>query len=122
MRFGVQALPGEADLHVAEVVIRKAHELGIQFKRLDVFEPVTIGTHRFFRMDAGSSADLTSVLDALFSGGRGVIGVGGGDAFIIRLGTRTSPIASTTMQVTQKPPRVYRGTLDLYWQRQFTKA
>jgi hypothetical protein len=121
MRFGVQALPGEADLHVAEAVVRKAYELGVQFKRLDVFEPVSIGTHRFFRMDAGSTVDLTPVLDALFIGGRGVIGVGG-DAFIIRLGTRTGPIASTTMQVTQKPPRVYRGTLDPFWQRQFTKA
>lgn len=121
MRFGVQALPGEADLHVAEVVIRKAHELGIQFKRLDTFETLSIGTNRFIRFDAGTTVDLTPVLDALFSEGRGVIGVGG-SAFVIRLGSRTGPIASTMMQTSQKPPRVYRGTLDPFWERQFTKA
>jgi hypothetical protein len=119
MRFGVQAHPGEADLHVAEAVIRKAHEMGLQFKRLDVLEPVSIGTARYFRMDAGLSfVSMTPLLDALLAEGRAVIGHENGN-FTLRIGERKGVVPISTMQTTLRPPRVYRGPSDPYWDRQF---
>jgi len=118
MRFGVQALAGETELQVAEAVLRKANQLKIMFPKLDLLEPIGIGTSRFYRVDAGS-VDMSPVIEALFAAGRGVVSAGPDGKLLIRIGSRKGEVPSTTMQVSSKPPTTFRGTSDPYWDRQF---
>ncbi len=118
-RFAVQALNTDNVTKVAEVTIRAAKQLGLNFKHLGVVDWMTLGTSKFLILQANLPFSKP-LLDLLFESGRGVIGITP-LGFEVRLGTKTAKVASTQLQGPAKNPLSYLGPGDPLWERQFTK-
>jgi hypothetical protein len=117
--FAVQVKPGESDLHVIERILRTAHGLKLSFLRIDVLDKMEVGVNKYLRLKSDLS-DLTKVLD-LLAPERGVVGANRG-VYVIRVKGRTGKVPNSTMLMTPRTPKAYRGTADPHWERQFMKV
>lgn len=120
IRFAVQAKPGEVEYHLAELVIRTAARLNLEFKFLEAVDWVTFGSTKMLIMGA-DVRETNTLLTEIAKEGRGYIRMEFPNYFAY-LGTRKAPIPSNTMLMAKRLSKVFRGTLDPFWERQFRKT
>jgi len=124
--FGIQLNIDEDCQTVAELVLRKAEELGYRCKSLELLDTLEIGTARYvrFRVDLNVRV-IQNLGDFLHeTSGRGVILPGGAEGYSCRMrGGRAGTIPFAKMQATSfGHPKVYRGNGIVNWERQFLKG
>lgn len=121
--FAVQILGSESPHDVAGVVMTVSKQLGLDFQSLEYLGVISLGTTRLARFRA-DIADVTLSLDKMLCEGRGVVSLGS-NVYGARLpnGRRgTVPLMSMLSASRPGEGRVYRGTLDVHWRRQFERA
>lgn len=120
IRFAIQAKSAEVEDHLAEVVLRTSHKLGLKFKHLGVVEWTNVGSAKFlvFQSDV---LKTDALLDAIFQDGRAVIGQTPA-GFQVRMANRTAKVPTIMMQGARKSERFFRGPGDPFWERQFKET
>jgi hypothetical protein len=117
--FALQLLrPSETARDLAKVILATAHEMGLQFRRLEALDLLELGALRFFRFRTDlQPAD--ALLEKLFSQGRATVGTSMEGTFLLKTKARCGQIPSSKMHLTARNPRMFRGTQSKFWSQQF---
>jgi hypothetical protein len=122
--FAIQTTPYEDRHLLAELVLRKAEDMGFQSKTLEALDVIEVGSSKYvrFRIDLTIN-QIDAILTELHRVGRSVIVPGGPYGYVCRMKDgRTGIVAYSKMQLSSTThPREYRGNAVLHWERQFLK-
>lgn len=122
--FGVQLVVDDNREGIAELVLRKAEELGFRCKALELLDVMDLGSFKYvrFRIDFDVPT-LTTLVNAIFDAtSRNVILPGGIGGYRCRMKGREGIVPYSKMQLASREhPKVYRGNGIVNWERQFLK-
>jgi hypothetical protein len=122
--FAIQFYPVDSKLSVAEVILRKAEELGVRFKTLEALDVTSLGSSEYLRFRADLTIqEVEKVLNALYSPTLSVILPGGPGGYLCKMKNgRTGVVPFAKMQIISiDHPRGFRGNALAHWERQFLK-
>ena len=112
----IELTEDEPDIRAVQRFMEAANDLGIRFKILESFGILTVGRNKFlrFRTDARNLEGIAKKL------GNGYIVANSRGAYDVHLRGRTGKIGCSVVQESVSQPVKYRGTMDEFWNRQFT--
>ena len=109
--FAVQMKSGETSDNVAQLVLATIRVKGLKSKYFEAVGILSLGTGRYvrFRTDCGA---MTSVLDALYDSGRGIIGTHDGSYTLRTPNGRQGTVSLCRMLSDFRQSQIYVGVRD----------
>jgi hypothetical protein len=120
MFAALEIKPGESDHAVIQVFFRHAEGMGLEFKTLEPYGRITVGSKPFLRF-ATDCPDMVTLKTFLQDENRSFV-IPTDRGYVLYSQTDEGKVPVTTMQAIKLSgyQRKYRGTLDKFWKRQFT--